>query len=412
MAEVHKSTLTSFFEEWSHSWLSFIDEPMDGEQFGALGGSSLFSGTGIQTLDGLTHPSHRRMEREGVDSGGPFRTAKQIHEHFENCPEFVSSEAGTYRYRGPQRAWKVSFGPNDFPDSIESGSFDLNSFGTTAIARVLPTNPVAGLATFIGEMREGIPSLVGSDFFRSRSLRAKNAGSEYLNVEFGWKPLVSDVQRFGHAVKNSHELLDQYARGSGSKIKRSYKLQFPDEVSVINSEEYPSPLLDGPIYRSGGSMTTTTVKKRKLWFEGCFTYYLAPLTGSWRSKGWLQRASFLSGGRFSPETLWDIAPWSWGADWFGNVGDVLHNVNAFSHDGLVMRYGYVMETTSVKVTHVLTGVSYGNSVGPFSLTQSFETSVKKRVGATPLGFGFNMLTGLTARQGAIIAALGLSRGTR
>jgi hypothetical protein len=64
-----------------------------------------------------------------------------------------------------------------------SGSLaNMNQFGTSAIARVLPTNPNSSLATALGELKQdGLPSLPGAGM-RDQVDRARRAGNEYLNV--------------------------------------------------------------------------------------------------------------------------------------------------------------------------------------------------------------------------------------
>lgn len=403
-----KSTRVLFREVIGHEWLVFDPEP-------PLDVGVVYSATGDhRIIYSENHPGYRNLRANGRDIGGPFHLRKHIYDEFSDAPDFLRSPGGTYRYRGPQYAQHSSVGPEHFPDISASDLVDLEAFGATAIARTIPTNPVAGLATYLGEMRDGIPSITGSDFFRSRALTAKNAGSEYLNVEFGWKPLVSDLQSFASAVTNSDKTLRQYERNSGKGVRRTYKLTFPDEVDVVEGTDFPEPTLTGPIYvNAEGPMTITSTYKRELSFSGCFTYYLEPLRSDGRGgRGWLQRANKLFGARLTPETLWDIEPWSWGADWFANIGDNFHNVSAFQHDGLVMRYGYVTEKISKRVTYNLTGITYGNVSEPRSFMQSFTTKVIRRIQATPLGFGLNPILDFTDRQWAITTALGLTRGGR
>jgi len=123
-----------------------------------------------------------------------------------------------------------------------------------------------------------------------------------------------------------------------------------------------------------------------------------------------QRFAKLWGLRISPELLWELTPWSWAADWVGNVGEVIHNLSAFSNDKLVLRWGYIMFKYTCRDTYLLEGVRLkGMPSGPVS--QTFVTQVKKRNRATPYGFGLDPAA-FTTRQWAILGALGISRGTR
>jgi hypothetical protein len=125
----------------------------------------------------------------------------------------------------------------------------------------------------------------------------------------------------------------------------------------------------------------------------------------------LLQAHKILGLELTPETLWNLAPWSWAADWFGNIGDLFHNANSLASDGLVMRYGYIMEHTRVRDTYVFSGPTglvswYSGRPTPLILTS--ETKLRRR--ATPFGFG-KTFAGLTTRQKAIAAALGINRVT-
>jgi hypothetical protein len=110
------------------------------------------------------------------------------------------------------------------------------------------------------------------------------------------------------------------------------------------------------------------------------------------------------------DTAWNMIPFSFVADYFANMGDVLHNVDAFSKDGLVMPYGYVMRHRIVEynVQHLY---SLTDENGVFrnrmaSSRISYET--KQRLPANPFGFGLDT-DGLSVRQGSILAALGINR---
>lgn len=324
-------------------------------------------------------------------------------------------------YYGPIVARRLG-ATDSFPSVLVSSDSELDALGTKAIAAVLPTNPLSGLAVTLGELkREGIPSLLGVQAWKGRTKLAKSAGSEYLNHEFGWKPLVSDLRKFTYSVKNSDELIAQYARNSGRRIKR--ELTFPVERTLtVHSSTggsgfthvTPDPVLL-EIYTDTNTntcrRTVRTVTERTVWFKGCFTYYLPPYKPNGdNSKRNRQLRNYLYGTRVTPETLWDLTPWSWAADWVGNFGSVLHNVSAFANDGLVMHYGYMMEQYVHRTTVTVSGFGLRSYPGKkYAVASTLTTVSKKRRVASPYGFGLDPL-GFTGRQWAILAALGISRG--
>jgi len=340
------------------------------------------------------------------------------------------------------------FADNAYPASTASSVFGLDAAGTTAIARIDPTIPAASVSVALGELfRDGVPRLTGSILYKQQLIayrkrlqmekrnqrykkradprsrkdkvkqNARKGASEYLNVEFGWKPLLSDVTKFATAVKESERILKQYHRNSGRQVRRRY--YFPTEVttSVEQYSTYPVgwfPVLSEGAYMPMATMTKTTTSTKKKWFSGAFTYHAA--VGANDPLGKLtvhaQEANKLLGLAVTPETVWNLAPWSWAADWFGNMGDLAHNVSATMTDGLVLRYGYVMETTIDIVDYTMTNLVYhrGGS-GPSELRQTFTTTVKQRRGCTPFGFGLAWAA-MTPRQLAISTALGISESRR
>jgi hypothetical protein len=111
----------------------------------------------------------------------------------------------------------------------------------------------------------------------------------------------------------------------------------------------------------------------------------------------------------TPDTIWNLAPWSWAIDWFSNTGDVISNVTDFATQGLVMHYGYVMEHSIVERTYYqpISGYLIDRkpvAAGPLSLVT--ETKVRRQ--ANPFGFGVSW-EGLSTFQASILAALGISR---
>jgi hypothetical protein len=351
------------------------------------------------------------------DIGGNFTVYKRDYSEYSTLGDRLdfSQNSNPFsignHYRGGQWARYESPRTSNFPEVYPTSNAVLDAYGTSAIARILPTNPLAGLATFIGEAREGLPSIVGSNI-RGRAGRAKSAGSEYLNVEFGWKPLVNDLKKFADSAVNSQEEIAKFENNSGKRIKRHYTW---DDVTTTSVQDWgtatPVPNLFTGYYNTYlGRLTLTTTTRLRKWFSGCFTYYLPPFDPNGDNK---KRNSMirnrLYGTRLTPEVLWDLTPWTWAADWVGNLGDVFHNVSAFRNDGLVMPYGYVMHSYSVTHTWMLQGIEYKSYPGEkHTFTQSFTTTCKQRRKASPYGFGLNPAF-FTGRRLAILAALGISR---
>jgi hypothetical protein len=301
---------------------------------------------------------------------------------------------------------------------LESSDADLDKKGAIAISRCKPTNSVADLSTFLGElMKEGLPSLVGSQSWKARTAaeRRKALGGEYLNVQFGIAPILSEISSVAEAIKKSDKILSQYERDAGRNVRRRYV--FPVEKSRSESLYLANGTLnwaDAGITtaRNGfrGSVYLLREIERRTWFSGCFTYYLP--TG-YESRNGISKlaaqADRLFGLKPGPETLWNLAPWSWAVDWFSNTGDVISNLEDFKLHGLVMRYGYIMEHTIVRDTYnFVLDTNFGvlrPKVSPVVLV----TETKKRRAANPFGFGLTW-DGISTFQASIAAALGISRG--
>lgn len=392
---------------------------------------------GLQETFSIPHPfQHRRKTRfrDGRDCGGRFVTqiahcipGKRI----VSMSNFVAPGTAYRTYDGPIYAWAQTFSPNSGSFVSPSSSAVLDGLGATAISRCLPTNPIAGMGQFLGELRElPSPSKVAQMLptvqwalkhpgRRYKSLKhasrfGKDAASDYLNFQFGWLPLVKDLKSLFETAGEAEKHVKQWVRDSGRNIRRRYN--FPDEVVVetetlASSLAWGSPQLDTSLYNSRGVMRKTTTTTYRRWFSGCFTYYLPKqdaFLGRWRQQRSLDKK--LYGLTIDPATVWKIAPWTWATDWVTNFGDVVNNVTRFAQDGLVMRYGYMMETITRKVEYALTDLDLKKE-GKVNLTQTYVYTTKSRRRATPYGFGLDPGT-FSARQWSIIGALGISKVPR
>jgi hypothetical protein len=373
--------------------------------------------TESQVTDSEGHPWNSRKRGSG-DIGGEFYTRRTyvISKPTQaNLSITTPLSGGNYKvetYQGP--AFPVTPNTVAFPPDGRSSVSRLSSDGATAVARCKPTNSVADAAVFLGELLTGgLPHALGSQAWKSRTQVGKGAGSEYLNVQFGWKPLLNDVSQFATAVKHASDVLKQYERDAGKVVRRRYN--FPSSRSVEFSTvatgvaaRLPPGITAFTDSANLGSLIRRRETLQRKWFSGAFTYHL-PVGYDSRSKmdTYALYADKILGASLTPDTLWNLAPWSWAIDWFSNTGDVISNLSDWATDGLVMRYGYIMEHTIVSDSYSIdkSGTkTLSGSVG--GLTYVSETKVRHR--ANPFGFGLTW-DGLSPSQLAIAAALGLSR---
>nr|UJQ84905.1 MAG: hypothetical protein 1 [Leviviridae sp.] len=390
---------------WTSATISGLDRSSGFVPF------SPYSYPGYTSSETITDQTHGRSGGRWSAGGPMFLTRNSRTFSPDGLHVIIKSSGGTVLTNGAIRMG----GPKGaVPPDISSYSSltenELNVMGTTAIARTEPTNPAFDLSTAIGELlAEGLPVMPGSGMRDSvflamnatktrkfKSMSQASAG-EFLNKEFGWAPLVRNVQDFSHVVNNSDNILRQYQEGSGKVIQRSY--QWPTES---RSQAYACSFNMTPgsgTFTGGGRFNHA---ERRTWFEAEYRYYV-PAGGS-RNDKFRRFGSYarkLLGVDLSPEVLWNLSPWSWAADWFTNAGDVMHNISALGTDGLTIRNGYIMSHSRYETQD--TGQFQGVQHKVYTVSET-----KRRTRASPYGFGV-LYEGLSLKQKAIAAAVGYSR---
>jgi len=385
--------------------------------------SSMFQG--IQVTESENHPgwnaSHRG--RFSGDRGGPFSTRKRYVDSFPNVPvklNGITWDGGQWYNRARYSGILLPIAPDymEFPPFSPSSNSQLDAMGATAIARCSPSSPAADCSTFLGEtVKDGLPRLGSLLGLRNMSNqeRRKALADSYLNYEFSWLPFANDVAQLGASIVDADSIWEQYQRDSGKLVRRRYEFPTVETTTVedygVRSPWAPSPssitLLDLSVPLTGRVYCEikTTVRR---WFSGAFSYYI-PQGSDARSTVAREaiKAKKLLGLTMTPDTVWNLAPWSWAVDWFTNTGDVLSNWSNWLVDSQVLMYGYMMEHKRVSYTYSYSGPTrfQTTSVRPPNITLVSETKLRRA--ATPYGFGFDM-GGLTTVQSAIVAALGIS----
>lgn len=390
----------------------------------------------------LVSEPHYKLPNGAWSGGGPFYTRRRTVRHTSKGPLVatrfdvteVSSPAGCSAGGVPIKPQfsltKVSGHP-----TYSSQKADLVPHQATGYARTRPGNPVAGLGQFLVELRDlprvpfrGIWSIPFRDIPKvlySKLLTFKNLGDEYLNVVFGWMPFVKDLRDMYNLWKTLDKQMAKLVRENGKAIRRRTTLL--DDNSVTQSvEEFSFPFAyvwGAPSnWGSGHSRVTVTSRKtKKVWYVARYKYYIPDTSSSmWNARARLA----LFGALPTPELLWNVMPWSWLIDWFGNMGDVISNASFNAVDNLVSLGAYTMCHTTEEIcacTEVSRPGEHIESPTPpyivkkwdsvdFSYQSIQYTESKVRIGGTnPFGLDAK-LSGLSPYQLSILAALGLSRG--
>lgn len=330
-----------------------------------------------------------------------------------------------------------------FPD-LSSSRTALEQKGTIAVAACNPGNQIANAASAVGELLDKVPSIPGVSLWKSR-LRALEtlaaSGDEFLNVVFGISPTVSDIRGFLEATHKVDKAVDQFVRDSGRTVRRSY--YFPKErtetiTDRVTKTGSPSVYIHSPIGvgDAGGAnalypqiglalpryyTTRHRVVEREIWFSGAFTYHIPDWYETGNRGDRMRLTAQLLGGKPDLNTLWQLTPWSWAVDWFSNAGSFVKSLQSLINYGTVLRYGYVMETTTVTDTYSAGEIRFQPELPymnwfttrpyPAVAPVRLRVTTKKRIQANPFGFGLSW-DGLSTTQQAIVAALGITRVVR
>jgi hypothetical protein len=350
----------------------------------------------------------------GLDTGHEFWTRK---DWYELDPIRIRFEYPNSYYDG--MVYPSLAGVDLWPDLNEPSTSDLDVLGARAVSGTLPDRPIAGLAAFLGELHEGLPRLP------LQALAKRGAGSntlseEFLNQQFGIRPFIGDLQKLAQAVVTGDILLQRYNREASLLTRRS--LDLGSQVStVVQPDAYMEVNLGArggtphPYYwleSYGGYWTCVDEIVHSARFAGQYERFV-PINDSFfrASTDYARRANKLLGTEITPSVVYQITPWSWLLDWFGNFNVFMTNVSYLNGNDTVLRYGYL--THRIDATRTWTRQSplrTGDSRDIVNtVVLKHHVRVLKRVKASPYGFGIN-LPDMSPLRWAILAALGKTRG--
>lgn len=223
-----------------------------------------------------------------------------------------------------------------------TGAPTLTQAATEVASRTNPSKPSIGLPVSIAELRE-IPRLL--------FMRKPDKGNSVLASEFGWQPLLRDVQaafRLPQSIESRLKTIRALSVGAISRQRTVFSgSAYAEENSniVINS----TPLTINSHLRT--IETSMNIRGTCKWQAN----FDAP---SLTDKELWKLAARVVGGvdsAYALAAIWELLPWSWLIDYFSNVGDLI----SLTNNALASPIGGVALSTVTTTTKTW----YSNNLG-------------------------------------------------
>jgi hypothetical protein len=253
------------------------------------------------------------------------------------------------------------------------------------VAGTNPSRPVIGIPIWAQNLAQ-LPKMLKSlgDLIRSPSnvLKPKGFAGEYLGVQFGWLPLIEDLQKLldfqSYVLKRNKELAQLY---SGKGLRR--RLQFTDDTVSTKVSTQTATYMNAIVT----TISSVDVKRRNWgtihWYPTTPPQY-HPDDHSWNSLA--NRLVLGATPEGLAKGLWDVIPWTWLIGWFTNLGKytLAHSwtVPADHSGGCLMR-----EAVGTWAPGIAT-VSAGS--GQVSTHGQLTRTVKTRAVSSVVTVGVNM----------------------
>jgi len=376
------------------------------------------------------HPRKVLPQVGQFDSGGPCTISKVwLEAKAQKVTIRPSSSVGLGfgMKEGGNVLFLVTAGVPTAPSSIpaELSDLQLTAYGVKAWAAAKPTASQGGLGQAIGELHD-LPKIPEIKSLRdalsktkvpnSKRKLAYGIGSNYLNIVFGWLPLVSDVKDLVKNIRNFNKNLTQLERDNAQGVRRSRKIRGGETTSTVvqtgtgpyNGPGQLQPSMNAANVQGSWTYTQTVTTKWDYRFSARFRYYIdfaKAYQGSYTEAARLSRILF--GADLSAYTLYQLMPWSWAIDWITNIGVNLNNARD-QEDHLVADYAYINGKYTKDTVYTLE-ISFAGDTVP---VREFRFSVRethfRRIKASPFGFGLTF-GGFNPKQLAILGALGLTK---
>lgn len=211
------------------------------------------------------------------------------------------------------------------------GELSESDAGVSGLSRSKPDNPAVNLPLFAKELGD-LPRMlrtmgveVSNSSKNGRKKRRRglvkpdtNLGSQYLNQVFGWDPLFRDLQKLlqfkAITDAKAKELKNMYNNGG---IRR--RVELSGGFNSSSDDNYT--VFSGTSTLVNRRRFTSTSLRRWMVVRWIPTHIPKDMSNPALHK---LASSIAFGGRQNAADAWNAIPWSWLADWSGNMGDYLN----------------------------------------------------------------------------------------
>lgn len=282
---------------------------------------------------------------------------------------------------------------------------------TIAVARTNPSRPyvdvpasVFDIGTAPGRIRQDLSDLASRVGWRapprpSRRELVRGGGQAWLQYQFGIAPIVTDIVR----LQNAHNIVDDRVKeinrlfDSPTGLRRTVNVWTGSANAVSSSSVLQSA---GTFIQPVFNICTSINRRAHVRWAPQSRAGIPPSPAQRRA--WAVRAAL--GLTVDASTLWELTPWSWLVDYFGNVGTYLKATRNIIPARLIGVYP-MTHTRTVWECSAISGMANG-----VLRTMSPVRSVRERKSRTssfaaPLAH-FNFLNG---SQMGILAAVAAAR---
>lgn len=394
------------------------------------------------------------------NTGGPFESIKIDRSgffgsrsvgygtYYSSVPFTGAGYNGYLKYQGgfiPPDPNLVGISGIDISDKplLDSLIPSVVTLGSQVWDKLKPQIEQAGLFVALAEI-EDIPHMINTtksaawEFskiwtsmggFNKKVMQPKFIADQFLNLQFGWKPFIKDINQILANVINYTDRIRRLAEENGQWIRRRATLVNNESSVMTNSgtgvKTYPGNVLGGVdwtlFYDPVVPYTEPhwEVWEDKVTFATCvgqFRYWLPEFSGGdFDSDSFMNRVNTarrtldLFGLRPSPSNIYKAIPWSWLVDWFTGIGRSIQAMQDQVLDQMAAKYMSLSHhvVTTQRFRQFMPFTTQNGGMKIFEFSQSCD--VKQRVMADS-PFGFYLDYGdLSPNQLAILGALGLSK---